>query len=305
MDMGELNNSPASEGVNGHNSMESLDSNGASKSILKQGRFSASANGSKKVGRAHSISFDGTNSGGVRFQESTRDRLNPQKKMGVTFSGQTLVHGQGGNLRGHPQQRGPMPQRGDPRMINDPRMRQQQQQHPSQDGRYYEAEDAAMRGQRRMDPHQQQHYEQQRRRGPPQQMLQQQRGDPRGDPRNRSAPPGQLLSPRPMPGRGQSSQDPRMMRGNPQQAPGNRPRQMTQREQDQVKARDMIQQQQQQKQQMQLEKQQKEQQQQQKAQSKGKFFGRNKSPPVEEQQLTHTQIRMAAAQAAFATVGDC
>jgi hypothetical protein len=95
------------------------------------------------------------------------------------------------------------------------------------------------------------------------------------------------------------------MRGNPQQAPGNRPRQMTQREQDQVKARDMIQQQQQQKQQMQLEKQQKEQQQQQKAQSKGKFFGRNKSPPVEEQQLTHTQIRMAAAQAAFATVGDC
>lgn len=169
--------------------------------------------------------------------------------------------------------------------------------------RFYEGENV-MRDQRRMDLR---YCEQpQHQRGPSQQHQR----DPRdigADPRHRSPPPGQLPG-RPLPGRGPSNyQHSHAGRGTLQQAvPGGKQRPITQREKDQLKAQRQIQLQQQKEQkQQQLFEEQQLKEQQKRNKPKSRLFGRKTTAAaVSEPILTPNQMRLVAAQAAYATVGD-
>ena len=299
-------------------------SEGGRKSILKQGRFAKSSNDSKQLrGQDSKSTSVNTSSGGVRFKGSARERLSPHRKRGVPLS-VTGTAVQVADPRGP--SRGAIPdQEGYHEVLHHPDDNCGRPQHQKGHGRrFFEAEDT-LRMQK--GPHPPQEFLDQRIRGlmPPQ-------SDPRmGDPQRRS-PPRCSLPGHPGPGRAPlrdqhspaSPQNGNIRHLTPQeqqqlarrqQQQLQQQQQTLQQQQHQIQQQQLkIQQQQQLMQQQQKTKQQQQQktkqqqqpQQQQMQQEKGPrrgLFGR-KAATIQAPEMTHYQMRMAAAQAAYVRVED-
>lgn len=281
MDINELHEHRPAGAMNGSNeSLNSVDN--VSKSILKQGRFSYSdvSSGSKKPnGHASKIS-NSASCGKVRFH--ARDRLFPQKMAGVSLSEPGTIFHDGKQLRTS--------------FSSSPQHNCNQVRHIPEDGYgrpqsqrghdsiCFEGE-GALRIQRGLPAE----LPEMRRRNPP-------KFDPRaGRSPSRGSLPGR-------PGKDPSHSMEARQNGLPVPLTSIRRQLTPQEHQHLLRRKQELQRQHQQ--QLQLQTPQPPLLQQEKAQRKGLFGRKTVSPPIEPPQLTHNQIRMAAAQAAFAMVGE-
>ena len=247
-----------------------------SKSILKQGRFSLSdSNAGSKQSTGHDSKISNASCGKVRFH--ARERLCPHKRAGVSFSETTTVFH---DDKKHGASCGSFPQHGYNHIRHIAEDGYGRQHYQRGYDSYYSEPEGALRMQR----------------GAPAELLDMRRRNPtnsdaRPGDQGRSPPRGSVLG-RPDAAHSMEARQ----NGHPVPLTSIR-RQLTPQEHQHLVRR----QQEHQQQQLQAphEPLPKE-----KVQRKGLFGRKTVSPPIELPQLTHNQIRMAAAQAAFAMVGE-